>query len=93
MRTYTLPAVWSAKKFRIRYNLNPNQDFYVNANGELVVFPTLPDDPPIFEPSDPLPPRRVTSGVVTETAKFNMPPVGYNAKMVGDVIIYEPFWL
>ena len=93
MKIYTLPPIWSSKKFRLRYSLDFNRDFYVDGDGKLVVFPALPDDPPIFEQDDPLPPRRVTSGVVTETAKFNTPPHGYTTKLVGELIVYEPYWL
>jgi hypothetical protein len=56
-RTYTLPSIWDARKFALRYGLNSlGNDFYVNSEGKLVVFPTLPDDPPVFEPPDPLGP-------------------------------------
>ena len=53
MKIYTLPLSWDARKFAIRYNLNRDQDFYVDGEGKLVVFPVLPDDPPIFELPDP----------------------------------------
>jgi hypothetical protein len=53
MKIYTLPPVWSPPKFATRYSLNRDKDFYVNGDGKLVVFPTLPDDPPIFELPDP----------------------------------------
>lgn len=54
MKTYVLPAVWDAEKFAKRYNLDPfSGDFYVGGNGDLVVIPTLPDSPPIFEAPDP----------------------------------------
>lgn len=52
MRTYTLPASWDALKFATRYSLDRNSDFYVDSTGQLVVFPVLPDDPPIFELPD-----------------------------------------
>ena|SRR3990167_5114975 len=51
---YTLPPIWDAKKFATRYGLDSEKDFYVNGEGDLVVFPALPDDPPIFEPPDPV---------------------------------------
>lgn len=53
MNIYTLPLSWDARKFALRYNLNFNTDFYVNTNAQLVVFPRLPDDPPIFDVPDP----------------------------------------
>jgi len=53
MRTYVLPSVWDAKKFASRYRLNSQTDFYVGGDGKLVVFPVIPDDPPIFELPDP----------------------------------------
>lgn len=56
MITITPPPIWDAKKFAARYGLDFNKDFYVDADGQLVVFPTLPDDPPIFEAPDPFVP-------------------------------------
>jgi hypothetical protein len=53
MQTFELPKVWDARKFAARYGLDYLKDFYVNAEGLLVVFPNIPDDPPIFEASDP----------------------------------------
>ena len=56
MTEYTLPPIWDALKFAHRYGLDfgpAGKDFYVGGNGKLVVFPTLPDDPPIFELPDP----------------------------------------
>src|SRR3990167_1996272 len=53
---YTLPSIWDAKKFATRYGLDSEKDFYVNGEGDLVVCPALPDDPPIFEPPDPFVP-------------------------------------
>ena len=52
MRTYPLPISWSALKFAARYQLNTHVDFYV-AGDNLVVFPKLQDDPPIFDLPDP----------------------------------------
>ena len=56
MKVYTLPLIWDAGKFATRYGLNPIRgDFYVDGDGRLVVFPVLPDNPPIFDaPDDPL---------------------------------------
>jgi hypothetical protein len=54
MTTHKLPDIWDAKKFALRYGLNFQSDFYVNGKGELVVFPDLPDNPPIFEEPDPV---------------------------------------
>lgn len=59
MRTYTLPSSWDAVKFAVRYNLNPNFDFWVDAHGDLIVRPTLPDDPPIFEAPAPIIPSPI----------------------------------
>jgi len=62
MKEYTLPAIWDALKFAHRYGLDfgpTGKDFYVGGNGKLVVFPVLPDDPPIFDLPDafvPVPP-------------------------------------
>ena len=54
MKIYDLPLVWDAAKFAMRYGLDAiHGEFYVNGEGKLVVFPTLPDDPPIFEAPDP----------------------------------------
>lgn len=53
MKSFTPPQIWDGKKFAARYGLNFNQDLYVDGDGNLVVFPVLPDDPPIFELSDP----------------------------------------
>ena len=47
------PVNWDAEKFRVRYSLNRDTDYYVDADSFLVVFPALPDDPPIFEQADP----------------------------------------
>lgn len=47
------PGLWDARKFATRYGLNSLAgDFYVNGEGKLVVRPTLPDNPPIFEAPD-----------------------------------------
>lgn len=46
------PGLWDARKFALRYGLNPFADFYINGEGKLVVRPVLPDNPPIFEPPD-----------------------------------------
>lgn len=54
MKTFTLPAIWDAAKFATRYALDNNKDFYIDGNGKLLVFPTLPDDPPIFDLPDPV---------------------------------------
>jgi len=53
MTLYDLPDVWSPVKFAVRYGLDSELDFYVDAKRKLVVFSVLPDDPPIFEPPDP----------------------------------------
>lgn len=56
---FTLPPIWDAKKFATRYSLDYQKDFYVGGNGKLVVFPVLPDNPPIFDLPDtvvPVPP-------------------------------------
>lgn len=61
MTEHTLPISWSVNKFASRYGLHDDgSDFYINGAGKLVVFPTLPDDPPIFEAPDP-PPPTITS--------------------------------
>jgi hypothetical protein len=67
MQIYTLPKTWDAKKFAVRYGLNALQgDFYINAEGQLVVFPPLLDDPPIFENADPpKPPKPTIDEIVT----------------------------
>jgi hypothetical protein len=54
MKTYPVPATgFSGAKFAARYSL-VDDDFGINAEGLIFVRPVLPDDPPIFEPSDPL---------------------------------------
>ena len=55
MKKYSVPVNWSAEKFTTRYSLNRDKDFYIDADRQLIIFPTLPDDPPIFEVSDPQP--------------------------------------
>jgi hypothetical protein len=65
MKNYTLPPIWDAKKFADRYGLDKDRDFYINASGQLIVFPVLPNDPPIFEATDPLLPT-ITS-LINET--------------------------
>jgi hypothetical protein len=51
MATFVLPPVWDATKFAARYSLDMNKDFYVLGDS-LVVGPTLPDNPPIFDLPD-----------------------------------------
>jgi len=53
MKTFSLPALWDAKKFAARYSLNLHTDFYIDGEGMLVVFPDLRDDPPVFDLPDP----------------------------------------
>lgn len=53
MKVFILPETWDVAKFARRYHLDFRQDFYVDGIGQLVVFPLLPDDPPVFEASDP----------------------------------------
>jgi len=69
MKTFMPPKVWDAKKFATRYGLNTNADFYVDAEGLLVVFPDLPDDPPVFDLPDPPKPsvQNRLDGVLTLT--------------------------
>ena len=91
MSTHILPGpgLWDAKKFAVRYNLNAlKPDFYVNGEGLLVVFPTLPDDPPIFDLPDPPIPQGVLKwevsdvpGAVRLVAEYN----GKKSAIVGAV--------
>ena len=57
MADFVLPPSWSAPKFAARYGLNPDTDFYITGEGLLRVFPTLPDNPPIFDLPDPPQPQ------------------------------------
>ena len=70
MTIHTLPAIWDAKKFATRYSLDLNKDFYVDSNGMLVVFPALPDNPPIFDAPDP-PGPSLTSRIAALPATVN----------------------
>jgi hypothetical protein len=81
MQIYTPPPIWDAGKFAVRYGLNKDKDFYVNGEGKLVVFSVLPDNPPIFELSDPPQPRLHLDGKVATDliAKLDLainPPIG-----------------
>jgi hypothetical protein len=58
MKTFTMPPVWDSRKFATRYNLDFNKDFYIDGDRKLVVFPDLPDDPPIMEAPDPVTPKK-----------------------------------
>jgi hypothetical protein len=53
---------WSGKKFQARYGLG-EFDFYDNGNGSIVTKVELPDNPPIFEAPDPIPPMMTKFGV------------------------------
>ena len=52
MKSWALPSIWDARKLAIRYGLNNETDFLVR-EGFITIFPSIPDDPPIFEPPDP----------------------------------------
>jgi len=66
MQIFTLPPVWDAKKFAARYSLDSRIDFYVNAERKLVVFPTISDNPPIFDLPDPHVPQGILSWEASE---------------------------
>jgi hypothetical protein len=86
MKTYDLPSIWSASKLIGRYNLNFNTDFYIDANGKLVVIPDfkITDDPPIFEPPDP-PAVRQTKWTAGTPSKE---PAGYTEIAPGKFVPY-----
>ena len=55
MKTYPKPTAFDGAKFAVRYGLSaaPPADFWIS--GSLIYVPdNLPDDPPIFDPLDPL---------------------------------------
>lgn len=54
MKSYLIAAsLFDGAKFSARYNLNSLHGDFWYQDGKLFVAAALPDDPPIFEPSDP----------------------------------------